>query len=166
MSMVRARRSAACGYLSTYFFWLPLTCLPTHGAKGAVVWYTNHDYPSHYVAYEPRLPPPLRPASRGQRGLPHLLQRGRTAAHVAPHALARPGATSRVRRPPCWRNASLALAPSGGHLGLPLPASWVRVRVRVRARARAWVRARARVRVRIGSGSGLGLGLGLPLPGS
>ena len=64
----------------------------------------------------------LRPASRGQRGLPHLLQRGRTAAHLAPHALARPGAPSMVRASSgcCPRGAT---ARCTGLLGLPGAAS-------------------------------------------
>ena len=63
----------------------------------------------------------LRPASRGQRGLPHLLQRGRTAGHLAPHALARPGTPSMVRLPSWWRHGSLAWPPGATPSG-----SWLR----------------------------------------
>ena len=63
----------------------------------------------------------LRPASRGQRGLPHLLQRGRTAGHLAPHALARPGTPSMVRLPSWWRHGSLPWPP-----GAAPPGSWLR----------------------------------------
>ena len=63
----------------------------------------------------------LRPASRGQRGLPHLLQRGRTAGHLAPHALARPSTPSMVRLPSWWRHGALPWPP-----GAAPPGSWLR----------------------------------------